>query len=75
MATKKTSTAKKTAGATSIKGKMHHGKKAKPTKELLQLQSAIKVLAEGSAGRRTAGHDEAMEAKKLWTSPGGKMPR
>ena len=71
MATKKTTSTKNTAKATSAKAK-----KAKPvaTKKLSQFQAAIKVLTEAKEPMNCRAMVDAMQAKGYWTSPAGKTP-
>ena len=57
-------------------GKKGKGKKAKvpKPKKLSALDAAAKVLAESGQPMNTREMIEALAAKKLWTSPGGKTP-
>jgi hypothetical protein len=48
--------------------------KAKSGDKLSALDAAAKVLAEAGEPLNTKQMVEAMAAKKLWTSPGGKTP-
>ncbi len=45
-----------------------------PTKRLSALDAAAQVLAASDVPMRAKEMITAMEAKKLWTSPGGKTP-
>jgi hypothetical protein len=76
MATKKTSSTKKTAKATSTKAQATKAKKAKADaeKKLSQFQAAIKVLGEARGPLTCKAMVEAMEAKGYWSSPTGKTP-
>jgi hypothetical protein len=88
MATKKTTAkqATKTAKAkakvtkpqTAKATKQAPAKKAKPAaqpaKKLSQFQAAIQVLADAGEPMNCKAMVEAMTAKGLWTSPGGKTP-
>jgi hypothetical protein len=57
-------------------GKKRKAKKAKEAKpkKLSALDAAAKVLAETGQPMNTREMIEALAAKKLWTSPGGKTP-
>ena len=57
-------------------GKKRTAKKAKDAKpkKLSALDAAAKVLAESGQPMNTREMIEALAAKKLWTSPGGKTP-
>jgi len=72
MATKKTTT-KKATKATSTRAK---AAKAKPVadKKLSQIDAAARVLAEAGEPMNCTAMVEAMQAKGLWSSPGGKTP-
>ena len=62
-------------GATATKTKTTTKKaKAKEGGKLSAIDAAAKVLAEGSEPMNTKQMIEAMTAKGLWTSPGGKTP-
>ena len=87
MATKKTTTKKTTAaGAKAATKKATPKKKAAPTtkaasgkdeakdKKLSALDAAAKVLTDTKQAMNAKELVEAMAAKKLWTSPGGKTP-
>ncbi len=53
------------------------GQPAKPTKvdrKLSQLDAAVKVLSDSKEAMNTKQMVEAMAAKALWKSPGGKTP-
>jgi hypothetical protein len=67
------STAKKASKAT--KAQKQNGK-AKPAKEkkLSAIDAAVQVLSASKAPMNSMEMIEAMAAKKLWTSPGGKTP-
>ena len=67
-ATKKATTKKKTTTKKSVSPKAKSGDK------LSALDAAAKVLAEAGEPLNTKQMVEAMAAKKLWTSPGGKTP-
>ena len=45
-----------------------------PAKKLSQIEAAIQVLAKAGEPMTTKQMVEAMAAKKLWSSPGGKTP-
>jgi hypothetical protein len=68
-ATKKTASAKapKATKAKATKAKASNGK-------LSCIDAAAKVLADAKEPMTTGALIEAMAAKKLWTSPGGKTP-
>ena len=84
--TKKTTTAKKAAGAKAATKKATPRKKATPKskaasasveakdKKLSAIDAAAKVLTDTKQAMNSKGLIEAMAAKKLWTSPGGKTP-
>ena len=83
--TKKTTTAKTTAGAKATTKKATPRKKAAPKteaannvetkdKKLSAIDAAAKVLTDTKQAMNSKGLIEAMAAKKLWTSPGGKTP-
>ena len=84
--TKKTTTAKKAAGAKAATKKATPRKKAAPTtkaasgkdeekdKKLSAIDAAAKVLTDTKQAMNSKELIEAMAAKKLWTSPGGKTP-
>ena len=90
MATKKTTTkkttARKTAGAKAATKKAAPRKKAAPKakaaganddakgKKLSAIDAAAKVLTDTKQAMNAKELVEAMAAKKLWTSPGGKTP-
>ncbi len=84
MATKKTTTAKKASGAKAVTKKAAPKKKASPkakaaspkgeAKKLSAIDAAAKVLAASKEPMNAKQMIEAMAAKKLWTSPGGKTP-
>ena len=82
MATKKTTTKKATTKKTTAKKtptkkaatKKSASPKAKSGDKLSALDAAAKVLAEAGEPLNTKQMVEAMAAKKLWTSPGGKTP-
>ena len=87
MATKKTTTKKATTKKTTTKKASRAKaatKKATPKKKaapktktggkLSALDAAAKVLAEAGEPLNTKQMVDAMAAKKLWTSPGGKTP-
>ena len=90
MATKKTTTkkttARKTAGAKAATKKATPRKKAAPKakaagangdakgKKLSAIDAAAKVLTDTKQAMNAKELVEAMAAKKLWTSPGGKTP-
>jgi hypothetical protein len=75
MATKKTP---KKPVASRSKSKASPAKKAKPKtekpKKLSALDAAAQVLAASKEPMNAKGMIEAMAAKGLWTSPGGKTP-
>jgi hypothetical protein len=84
-APRKSATAKKATKAAlksieanleAIDGKKRKGKKAKEAKpkKVSALDAAAQVLAEAGEPMNTRQMIEAMAAKKLWTSPGGKTP-
>lgn len=76
-ATKKATTKKATAKKTPTKKaatKKSATPKAKSGDKLSALDAAAKVLAEAGEPLNTKQMVEAMAAKKLWTSPGGKTP-
>jgi hypothetical protein len=72
MATKKTTTKK----APKPIAKNTNLKKAEKTveKKLSQIDAAAKVLANAKEPMNCKAMVEAMQAKRLWTSPGGKTP-
>jgi len=84
--TKKATTAKKASGAKAATKKATPRKKAAPKakatgangdakgKKLSAIDAAAKVLAESKQAMNAKELIEAMAAKKLWTSPGGKTP-
>ena len=84
--TKKTTTAKKAAGAKAATKKATPRKKATPKskaasgsveakdKKLSAIDAAAKVLTDTKQAMNSKELIEAMAAKKLWTSPGGKTP-
>ena len=84
--TKKTTSAKKPAGAKAATKKATPRKKAAPTtkaasgkdeakdKKLSAIDAAAKVLTDSKQAMNAKELVEAMAAKKLWTSPGGKTP-
>ena len=84
--TKKTTTAKKAAGAKAAIKKATPRKKAAPKtkaasgsveakdKKLSAIDAAAKVLTDTKQAMNAKELVEAMAAKKLWTSPGGKTP-
>jgi len=75
--TKKTTTKKATTKKTPTKKattKKSASPKAKSGDKLSALDAAAKVLAETGEPLNTKQMVEAMAAKKLWTSPGGKTP-
>ena len=77
MATKKTTSTKKTAKATSAKAKKHREPTVAPEKaekKLSQFQAAIMVLAEAKEPMGCKQMVEVMQAKGLWASPTGKTP-
>jgi len=82
MATKKATTKKATTKKTTAKKtptkkaatKKSASPKAKSGDKLSALDAAAKVLAEAGEPLNTKQMVEAMAAKKLWTSPGGKTP-
>ena len=47
---------------------------AKPAKKLSQIVAAIRILAEAKEPMNCQAMVEAMQAKRYWTSPGGKTP-
>ena len=49
--------------------------KAETAKKLSALAAAARVLADSSEPMNTKAMIEAMAAKKLWSSPGGKTPQ
>jgi hypothetical protein len=65
------------ANLEAIDGKKRKGKKAKEAKpkKVSALDAAAQVLAVAGEPMNTRQMIEAMAAKKLWTSPGGKTPR
>jgi len=65
MATKKSTTKKATKARTA---------KAKPAKKMSQLNAAVEVLRRARKPMSCKEMVEAMQAKGLWTSPGGKTP-
>jgi hypothetical protein len=75
--TAKRKTAKKPAAKTGVKKagvKKAATKKPMAAKKTSALDAAAKVMAEAGAPMTTKELVEAMAAKKLWTSPGGKTP-
>ncbi len=82
--TKKTTTAKKASGAKAATTTATPKKKASPkaasgngkakSKKLSAIDAAAKVLADTKQAMTCKELIEAMAAKKLWTSPGGKTP-
>ena len=80
MATKKApkKPARKATEAKGSKAKPAPAKKAKPKgdkpKKLSALDAAAQVLAASKEPMNTKEMIDAMAAKKLWTSPGGKTP-
>ena len=83
--TKKTTTAKTAAGAKAATKKATPRKKAAPKtkaannaetkdKKLSAIDAAAKVLTDTKQAMNAKELVEAMAAKKLWTSPGGKTP-
>lgn len=84
--TKKATTAKKASGAKAATKKATPKKKASPKakaaggngeakdKKLSAIDAAAKVLTETKQAMNAKELIEAMAAKKLWTSPGGKTP-
>jgi hypothetical protein len=74
MATRKNATAtKKSAGKPAKKQASLATKSTAPTK-MSQLQAAIAVLKNARKPMNCREMLEAMEAQKLWSSPGGKTP-
>ena len=76
---KKTKTAPKTKKSAKVKAAPKKAAKPKPAKEaapkkLSALNAAAKVLADAKEPMNSMEMIEAMAAKKLWTSPGGKTP-
>jgi hypothetical protein len=81
MATKKTTSTKKTAKAISTKAKAATPKAPtakvapeKAKKKLSQFQAAIKVLADAGEPMGCKQMVEVMQAKGYWSSPNGKTP-
>ena len=87
MATKKTTSTKKTAkaGAGKPKAKQKDNRKsrahfehliqrAKPGKKLSQIDAAVRVLASAKEPMSCVAMVDAMQAKGYWASPGGKTP-
>ena len=84
MATKKTTTKKAAATKTSGSAKSTKAAPAKKApakkpvakreKKLSAIDAAAKVLLQAKEPLNTKQMIEAMEARKLWTSPGGKTP-
>jgi len=84
--TKKATTAKKASGAKAATKKATPRKKAAPKakaagangdakgKKLSAIDAAAKVLTDTKQAMNAKELVEAMAAKKLWTSPGGKTP-
>jgi hypothetical protein len=84
--TKKATTAKKASGAKAATKKAAPAKKAAPKakaasangdakgKKLSAIDAAAKVLTDTKQAMNAKELVEAMAAKKLWTSPGGKTP-
>ena len=84
--TKKATTAKKASGAKAATKKASPKKKATPKakaasgngeakdKKLSAIDAAAKVLTDTKQAMNAKELVEAMAAKKLWTSPGGKTP-
>ena len=84
--TKKATTAKKASGAKAATKKAAPKKKATPKaktassngeakdKKLSAIDAAAKVLTDTKQAMNAKELVEAMAAKKLWTSPGGKTP-
>jgi hypothetical protein len=64
----------KTTKVKAAKPKVTKSKTAKPEGKLSALDAAAKVLAESREPMTTKQMIEAMAAKGLWTSPGGKTP-
>ncbi len=73
MATKKDAT-KKNLKLVGEKPKSQPGKPTKVDGKLSQLDAAVKVLGDSKEPMNTKQIVEAMAAKALWTSPGGKTP-
>jgi hypothetical protein len=75
MMTKKTTTKKPT---TTAKGKAAKPKAkpvaTEPAKKISQIQAALQVLAKSKEPMNCQAMVEAMTARGLWTSPGGKTP-
>jgi len=65
MATKKATTKKATKARAA---------KAKPAEKMSQLNAAVEVLRRARKPMSCKEMVEAMQAKGLWTSPGGKTP-
>ena len=79
MATKKAPKKPATSKAKATKAKPAPAKKAKASadakpKKLSALDAAAQVLAASKEPMNAKEMIEAMAAKKLWTSPGGKTP-
>ena len=84
--TKKATTAKKASGAKAATKKAAPRKKASPKakaasgngeakdKKLSAIDAAAKVLTDTKQAMNAKEQVEAMAAKNLWTSPGGKTP-
>ena len=70
MSTTKTRATKKTAKSTKATKKAEKPKE----KKLSAIDAAAQVLASSKEPMNTKGMIEAMTAKALWTSPGGKTP-
>lgn len=81
MATKKTTTKKAAAPKAAKTAKAAPAKKGKAkastngdAKKLSAIDAAAKLLADGGEAMNCKELVEAMAAKGLWTSPGGKTP-
>ena len=71
----RTTTKRKTAKAKPSRTKAAtNGAKKQADKNLSALDAAAKVLHDAKKPLTTKETIEAMKAKKLWTSPGGKTP-
>ena len=71
MATKQKTTKRRPAAKKTTKTAAAKKPRAQKTSALV---AAVKVLAEAKAPLTTKELIEAMQVKKLWTSPGGKTP-
>jgi hypothetical protein len=73
-ATKATKTVKSKTPKAETPKKAAKAKKAKAEGKMSALDAAAKLLADAGEAMNTKAMIEAMAAKDLWTSPGGKTP-